>query len=313
MNYNILRYFMAVYEEKSMTSAARKLFIAQPSLSQGIRKLEEELGVKLFDRSKTPLRVTEAGEIFAHWAKDVLSSEQRMRQYLSDLSSNKLRKLTIGVTPQICREIFPIVAKEFYSATTGCTISIKECRSSDAEISLDSDNADILIGKSNPHYQCVSILKEPIVLAAPALSRFHITRTGEYPSISLSEIVDKPLIFVSENEYFLNIISEMFKRLKSNPNIVLETPRLQEAHRMVSNNIGITFLPEYCIKNNKLPNVRYYTFHDYPLSHEVTVMYRKDRPITEDAAKFISVLKGLFTNVLSPDNADAWVQEESRD
>ncbi len=68
MNLNVLRYIIAVYEEKNMTRAAQKLYVAQPSLSQGIRSLERDLGVELFDRSTNPLNNL-AGEIFISWAK----------------------------------------------------------------------------------------------------------------------------------------------------------------------------------------------------------------------------------------------------
>ena len=86
MNLTTLQYLIAVYEEKNMTKAAIKLFIAQPTLSQSIRTLEEELGVVLFDRNKTPLVATDAGEFVIQWARQLLTSEQYLRDRLNEIS-----------------------------------------------------------------------------------------------------------------------------------------------------------------------------------------------------------------------------------
>lgn len=301
MNMNLLRYVMAVYEEKSMTKAARKLYVAQPSLSQSIRLLEEDLGTKLFDRSQTPLKVTAAGEIFVHWAKHTLSSEQKMRKYLLDISTEKIRKLIIGSSPQMCKETFPDALQKFYAVTKGCSVVLKECRADEAKLLLERDSIDFLIDRPNSDYDCVPIVEEGILLAAPASFQFSVNQAGAYPSISISDLTDMPFIYLSDNEWFANTVNDMFKIIKSTPNIVLECSSLQEAHNMVSHNIGVTLVPKYCIKQNTPTNVCYYIFREYPISHTMAVLHRKDRPLTKDAMRFISILKDIFTENAKPD------------
>ena len=75
MNWNTLRYVVEIAEQKSFSKAARKLYLAQPSLSQSIRALEQELGTPLFDRTRSPLGLTYAGELFTKWAKESLRSQ----------------------------------------------------------------------------------------------------------------------------------------------------------------------------------------------------------------------------------------------
>jgi DNA-binding transcriptional LysR family regulator len=202
LNDSTLRYVIAVYEEKSMTKAARNLFIAQPTLSQSIRVLEEDLGAKLFDRSKTPLAVTEAGEVFVHWARHVLLSELRMRKYLSEISSNRLRKLVVGTSPQICKEILPIVLQQFYAVTTGCSVILKDYGSSELKLLLEDDSIDFLLDQPHAEYNCVPIAEETILLAPPSSFRFSAVRPGEYPSVRVLDLEDKPFIFLSDNEFF---------------------------------------------------------------------------------------------------------------
>jgi DNA-binding transcriptional LysR family regulator len=304
MNDSTMRYVIAVYEEKSMTRAARKLFIAQPTLSQSIRVLEADLGTKLFDRSKTPLAVTEAGEIFVQWARHILLSELRMRKHLLDLSTDRLRKLVVGISPQICKEILPTVLQQFYAVTSGCSVVLKDYGSSELKLLLEGDSIDFLIDRPHAGYNCVPIVEEMVLLAAPASYRFSPVRPGEYPSVNIADLEDMPFIFLSDNEFFKSAVSDIFRQIGGNPSIVLECSNLQEAHSMVSHDIGVTLIPESCAHKNKLPNVCYYTLHGHPLSHVMTALYRRDRTLTEDAVQFLSLLRDTYTVYTSRKSAD---------
>lgn len=304
MNRNILRYVIAVYEEQSMTKASQKLFVAQPSLSQSIRLLEEDLGTNLFDRTKTPLKVTEAGEIFVHWAKYILASEQQMRKHIAAIASGKLRKLAIGVLPQMCQEVLPDILQKFYSVVTGCSIVIKECSLAEAKVLLENNSIDILVGRPNSDYENVSVVEESVLVSVPKLLQLPIIQQGEYPFINISVLTGLPFIYISENEYFADMVRALFKQIKSNPNIVLECPSFKVAHMMVSHNVGIALLPEYCVRNNKYPDVCYYKLYEYPLSHTVTILHRKDRPLTDDAIQLISIIKDNFMTHTNQDSVN---------
>lgn len=79
-----MRYVLAVYRHQSFSRAAAALFISQPSLSQMIRKAEERLGAPIFDRSTTPISLTDVGRAYVHAAAQVLDLEENLRQYVSD-------------------------------------------------------------------------------------------------------------------------------------------------------------------------------------------------------------------------------------
>lgn len=160
MNLNVLRYIIAVCEEKNMTKAARKLFVTQPSLSQSISSLEDYLGVKLFDRSKTPLETTLAGETFVNWARNILLSEKLMLQKISDISADRFRKLVIGVSPQASNQLLASVLERFYANISGCFIELKEYVPENLYSFLDKGDVDLLIGRPNHNellYKCATI------------------------------------------------------------------------------------------------------------------------------------------------------------
>ena len=107
MNHRYLRYFIAVAEELSFTRAAERLHTVQPSLSQQIRRLEEIVGVRLFDREKHHLHLTEAGRIFLQESRAILNSADRAIQLARQAARAEAGYVTIGFIPGVEGKIFP--------------------------------------------------------------------------------------------------------------------------------------------------------------------------------------------------------------
>lgn len=120
------RSVLQVAKDGTFSAAAKHLYISQPSLSQCIKKVETELGVRLFDRSQTPLALTTAGEIYVRQAKEILRIRQALVQEVADLSELRTGSLTIGSsrTRSACFLIDPLVA--FHRQYPGIQLAIKE-------------------------------------------------------------------------------------------------------------------------------------------------------------------------------------------
>jgi len=97
MDFHQLEYVMAIAEEKSFSKAAKKLYISQPSLSQYIMRLEEQIGIKIFDRTTNPLILTFAGEKYLEAAKNILILNNQLKRVLVDIADSKKGRLTIGI------------------------------------------------------------------------------------------------------------------------------------------------------------------------------------------------------------------------
>ena len=98
MNSRQLEYVIAVAEEKSISRAAQRLHISQPSLSQYIRNLDKELEVELFDRSVTPFEPTEMGKLYLSTAHKILALENKFKKCVSDRKAESIGQLNIGVS-----------------------------------------------------------------------------------------------------------------------------------------------------------------------------------------------------------------------
>ena len=121
MNTRQLRYVIKVAEERSFSIAAKKLYIAQPSLSQFISKVEKEVGYELFDRMATPLKLTAAGEVYVKTAQEILNLKHAMENRLRDMGKAQYGKLAVGVSPY--NGLMPSALKQFFDTFPNCKVT----------------------------------------------------------------------------------------------------------------------------------------------------------------------------------------------
>ena len=109
-----LLYVKTIAEEKSISKAAKRLYIAQPSLSQSLQKLEEQLGVALFHRTSSGLTLTYAGERYYHMASQVLKIYENFEIEISDINNLKTGKIRLGITNHLGALTLPQTLKQFH-------------------------------------------------------------------------------------------------------------------------------------------------------------------------------------------------------
>ena len=97
MNLNCYQYVISIAENASISKAAKELFITQPALTKYLNKLEADLGVRLFDRSISPLQITYAGELYVQEGRKIIEMHKRLNQQISEMSNMQRGRLTIGI------------------------------------------------------------------------------------------------------------------------------------------------------------------------------------------------------------------------
>ena len=165
MNFRNLQYFLAAAEEKNITHAARKLYISQQSLSGHIAKLEEELGVALFERGPE-LKLTYAGERLALIARQICSLEQEILRETGEISDRRRGRLRLGISYTCGRSILPMILPAFCAAHPLVEINLMEGNHRQLNEWLSRGEIDVLIGYMPidvPGAQVTVILQERLV------------------------------------------------------------------------------------------------------------------------------------------------------
>ncbi len=296
MNLNQLNYVITIAEEKNFSKASYKLYISQPSLSQSIQFLEKELGVKLFERK--PFGLTPAGKVFVEWAKNVLSSEKEMSQKLSDIASNDLSSLTIGVSPYRCSYLLPNVISEFKKIYPNCKITLEEHPTDVLKSLLEEDKIDLLIDTPHPDdfvYTSISVLKEAILIGIPIEWEIDYKKTDTYPEIDLSLLKNKPFIMLTENQLIGKVGRKLCVQNGFVPDILLECHNIETLYSFIKKGMGASFIPELFAKAVECDKtMKCYKIKNSMPERDLAIVYSKNKYLPKAAKDFIKIfIKGL--------------------
>ena len=165
-------YIYAVYQERNFSKAAKKLFISQPALSNKIKKAEEELGVTLFDRSHTPLQLTEAGRYYIDTLEQIMALEENLQQNLKHLSSHNENSITIGAATYFCSYVLPDLVRDFLSIYPDYTVRLLEGNNGDLTQCLQTGIVDLVLDVDSFDPDLFSRqywATEELILAVPAV------------------------------------------------------------------------------------------------------------------------------------------------
>lgn len=119
-------YFLVIAETQNLTKAAQILHVSQPSLTQYVNRLEQDLGVRLLNRNHTPLLLTEAGKLYLNYIKGSLDLEQQFRTQLEHYRQKENCRLSIGVPTQLIPMVFGSIIHEFIQKTPQTILSLKD-------------------------------------------------------------------------------------------------------------------------------------------------------------------------------------------
>ncbi len=291
-------YVMAIAEEKSISKAAKKLYITQPSLSQYIMRLENNLGVKLFDRSARSMILTYAGEIYVQTAKNILNLNTGMKRKLSDIAGSKKGRLAMGVPHQTGRHILPLVLPEFHIQYPEIEIVVKEDVTMRLEEMLLSGKIDIAIlnlPMQNEKILYKTIFTERMFLVAPKNHWICDSQMflGYDCKIDFNLLKDEPFILLEQGQRMRLLMDEIFKKANFKPNVLMEIKNLDTAYCIAAAGMGFTFVPENVVQ---LLNVgQYNNFLIDNITLTLVVAYRRGEYITKATNDFIDITKDIMS------------------
>lgn len=304
------KYVYEVYKERSFTKAAQNLYISQPSLSARIKKIEEIIGELLFDRSTTPLQLTEVGKVYIEAAEEITQIEQRVENYINDLAGLKTGNLAVGASTLFAAYVVPSLITQFNQKFPDVHIQLIEGNTAELEEMLGSNALDFVI--DNYHYDSILYNKElyceeNILLAVPKhfavneelgmyqLSYKNIKNKNylnqKYPAVPLGRFADLPFIMLTQGNDTRTRGDRLCRNVGFKPNIVLEFNQQSTAYMASSTQLGATFISDILV--SQLPtfeNLVYYKLDGEEAKRKVFFYYKTHRYKTRVMEEFIRMM-----------------------
>ncbi len=232
MNTKQAEYLRVIAEEGSITAASRRLFISQPSLSQTLKQIEDDLGVTIFDRTVTPHKITFAGELVLKAADEILKTHNELYTHIHRLTNDQEGHLRLGISVQRSMQIIPYILPRFIAAYPHVSIELIEAGSAALEEMLILDKLDLALAATEPtspllNYELIE--KETIGILAGKHAAFLSSHTGD--TVHMSELAEERFVSLRPGHSVRLIQDRMFHNYGIYPHIVIETDSFEVARR----------------------------------------------------------------------------------
>lgn len=298
MNMKQALYFKTIAQYGTITAAAKQLYISQPSLSQTLRQIEDEVGTPLFDRSTSPFHLTYAGERYLKAVEAMLDIETRLKEEIESIRRDDGGRLRLGISVTRAMQVLPDVIPIFTKAYPNVTIELTEAASASLEGLLQKGQIDLALAaleanEANIAYELIE--KESIgILAGKDSQLAQLVPSGT--PISL-EMVEKEAFVSLNTSHSSRIIQDrLFRRYNIRPKILLETSSLEVARRVALKSGACMVLPDvYADEFVFNSGGAFYPLKDYENHRHFYACYRND----ENTKKYIRDFVSITTSVLN--------------
>ena len=277
-----LSYIVAVDNFRSFAAAAKQCFVTQPTLSMQIQKLENELGILIFDRSKQPVSVTEIGSKVINQARIILQESARIKDIISIESKEITGSFKLGIIPTIAPYLLPMFIEEFVTKYPRLKLIIDEIQTHQIIEKLKKDELDagiLATPLNDTDINEMPLYYEPF---AAYVSSGH--RLYDNEKIKMSDLSIEDLFLLKEGHCFRDHTIQICKDYGENRNDMtvsrqfnFEGGTLDTLMRLVENNFGMTLIPYLAINefvlNNRLNYIRY--FEDPVPKREISIVFHR--------------------------------------
>jgi LysR family transcriptional regulator, hydrogen peroxide-inducible genes activator len=248
MELHQLRYVCAIAEIGSFSRAAERCQVAQPSLSQQVLKLEEDLGAKLFDRLGRSVRLTEAGRAFVPHARSILNQMEAARSSVADKCADVRGSVAVGVIPTIAPYLMPGYAAAFTKKYPEAKLRIVEETTPiliENLRNLSIDLAILALPLRHKDLELFPLRTEPLFAVLP---RDH-PRAG-VKSLALKDLRGESFVMLRDGHCFRDISIAACTHARITPHIAFESGQFSSIFGMVAAGVGVSLVPEMAIDWN---------------------------------------------------------------
>ena len=290
-----LHYVLAVAEHQNFTKAAQKVFVTQPTLSMQIQKLEEELDVLIFDRSKKPIELTETGRKIVQQARNIVNESDRIKDIVDQQKGFVGGLFRLGVIPTIMPTLLPMFLTNFIKKYPKVKLKIEELHTEAIIEKLQDGHLDAAIAATPLELQNIKeqvLYYEPFVGYIPPGHRLHSKKNIEVEDLDLHDI-----LLLEDGHCFKDGILNLCKatRTSGESNFQLESGSFETLIKLANEGLGMTLLPylhTLDVKESEKKNLK--MFSEPTPAREVSLIYNK----SELKMQIIDALHNTISGVI---------------
>lgn len=303
-----LEYVVAVATYKSFVAAAEKSFVTQPTLSMQIQKLEEELGIKIFDRNKHPIAVTAMGESIVAQARIILAECEKINELIQKQQNSQSGTFKLAVIPTVAPYILPGLLGHYASKYPDVRLEVKEMETQQIIVALRNNELDAAL-LSTPLEE--NGIKEYPLFFEPFVAYFSQDESALKKRLISSDDIDLERIWLLNEGHcmrnqVIDLCSDQIQRLQAKRAYKYESSNVETLRKMVDKNKGLTILPELAtfeFTEDQQDRVRY--FEDPEPVREISL-------VTNDHFVKLSLLQTLVEEITEMVPEKMRVQKKNR-
>jgi len=283
---------VAVARSGNFSRAAEQCHVAQPSLSQQIQKLENELGERLFDRMKREARLTPHGEVFLRHAVRILEEADAAKREMTDAQDLLRGILTIGVLPTIAPYLLPEVLAQFMEKFPGVEAVVQEDTTARLLKLAHGYEIDFALASQpirDERLEVKELFSEELLLALPP--GHPLTRKR---SVAIADLEGERLIVMKEGHCLGDQVLGFCDRRNVKPKISFRSAQLETIQALVSSGLGISLIPAMAARSEREDLPEYRSLQSPRPERKIVAVWPKQRPPGRAANEFLKLVSTRF-------------------
>ncbi len=297
-----LKYVLAVAEYQNFTKAAEHVFVTQPTLSMQIQKLEDELSILIFDRSKKPIELTEVGKKIVNQARNIVNESERMQDVVDQEKGFIGGDFKLGIIPTVMPTLLPMFLKNFTNKYPKVHLKIEELTTAEIIAKLNDGHLDAAIAATPLVQEKIKervLYYEPFVGYVPNNHRLHSKKKLDRSDLEINDI-----LLLEDGHCFRDGVINICKSLKSNKAIdsfQLESGSFETLIKLSNEGFGMTLLPFLntldISKEEQKQYLRY--FNEPSPAREVSLLYKKSELKMQIIDALYDIIAGVIRGAIA--------------
>lgn len=300
-----LHYVLAIAEYKNFTKAAEKCFVTQPTLSTQIQKLEDELDILIFDRSKKPIELTDVGKKIVDQAKNIVNESDRIQDIVDQQKGFIGGEFRIGVIPTVMPTLLPMFLKAFIKKHPKVKLKIEELTTEEIISRISDGHLDAAIAATPLEND---LIKERVLYYEPFVGYIPKThRLSNKKKIEITDLEIDDMLLLEDGHCFRDGVINLCKTFKnqSDDSFQIESGSIETLIKLSNEGLGMTLLPylhTLDLNDNLKPNLHY--FVEPSPAREVSIIYHKSELKMQIINALHDVISGIIRGAIAFQNVE---------